>query len=91
MEKSGVCIDVLVYLSGDMIGNIPYSRPDNVGHVVNVTAHGHLFYGRDLFWNGADINGAGNYRIDCMHYGTPRRREVLDIFLSIARRLRAIK
>ena len=57
-------IDLLVYLGGDSILNDDASRPANVGRIVNITGHGSLLLGYDLFLKGDNIQGASNHRLD---------------------------
>ena len=81
LNRSGIFIDALVYMGGDSVGNTRYSRPDNVGKIINITGHGLIFYGYDLVMNGANIDGADNLRVDARHILVPSRRETLT-FLS---------
>jgi hypothetical protein len=76
-----VPIDLLVYLGGDMIGNVPESRPENVGQVLNITGHGFLPRGGDLFFNGADLDGAANRRLDVRHMLLPTRPETVEMLV----------
>ena len=56
LQRDGVYIDCLVYMGGDTIFNTCNSKPANVGQIVNITGHGLVFLGRDLFLNGDDID-----------------------------------
>ncbi len=58
LNAKGVRVDLLVYLGGDTIDNTAASRPPNVGQIVNITGHGYLPRGGDLFFNGTDLDGA---------------------------------
>jgi hypothetical protein len=78
LKGQGVRIDVLVYLGADTIENVPASRPDNVGQIVNITGHGYLPRGGDLFYNGSDIDGAQNQRLDARHMLLPTRPETVQ-------------
>ncbi len=79
LNRDGIRIDTLVYMGGDSIDNTSYSRPDNVGKVINITGHGLIFYGYDLVMNGADIDGAANLRVDARHILIPSRRETVAL------------
>ncbi len=82
LKKKDIYIDLLVYLGGDMVGNRPYSRPDNALKVLNVNAHGLMILGGDLFWNGNDIDGATNVRLGCLHLWIPKNPKALDLVLN---------
>ncbi len=77
--KDGISIDLLVYLSGDYIPNTPKSNPSNVCQLLNITAHGLWATGWDLFFNGSDINGAYNCRLDRRHISVPSQRETMQM------------
>jgi hypothetical protein len=79
LKEQKVRVDLLVYLGGDTIGNVPASRPENVGQVLNITGHGYLPRGGDLFFNGADIDGAQNQRLDARHILLPTRPETVEL------------
>jgi pimeloyl-ACP methyl ester carboxylesterase len=78
LAKERIWVDSLVYVAGDFIKNSPDSSPSNVGHVVNLQAHGYLFSGYDLFFNGEDIAKAQNQRVDTRHMSLPTRNETID-------------
>jgi hypothetical protein len=78
LQKQGVALDLLVYLGGDQIANTPACRPANVGQILNITGHGWLLHGRDLFCNGADLDGAKNQRLDVRHMLLPTRAETVE-------------
>jgi hypothetical protein len=78
LKADQVCIDLLVYLGGDMIRNVPRSRPENVGRILNITGHGCVLYGYDLFFRGDQIDGACNLHLDARHFGLPSQREAID-------------
>jgi hypothetical protein len=75
-------VDRLVYLGGDFIPNSPGSRPSNVAAVVNIRGHGAMFSGRDLFFNGADLDHASNLRLDSRHFLLPSREQTMDTLAS---------
>lgn len=70
-------VDLLIYLVGDYVMNTPKSRPANVCRVANIRAKGMVFTGGDLIFNGADIDGARNCKLDCRHILVPSRKETL--------------
>jgi hypothetical protein len=78
LNTKGVAIDLLVYLGGDTIDNTPASRPSNVGQLVNITGHGYLPRGGDLLYNGTDIDGAQNQRLDARHMLLPTRPQTVE-------------
>ncbi len=80
LNQQGIPIAMVGYLGGDYLRNTPYSRPGNVGRVVNVTGNGFVLTGRNLFFNGTKIDGAANMRLpDAEHYGIPQRPETLAL------------
>jgi hypothetical protein len=87
LKEKSVAIDLLVYVGGDTIANVPESRPTNVGHIVNITGHGFLPRGGDLFFNGTDLDGAANQRLDARHMQLPTRPETVE---TLATRLVAL-
>jgi hypothetical protein len=80
--QEGVKVDLLIYLVGDFIWNTSKSFPSNVCRVVNIRAQGIIFCGGDLFFNGAEIDGAVNYRLDCRHILVPSRRKALELVMD---------
>ena len=72
-------VDLLVYLVGDMLTKSPSTYPPNVGRVLNIRAIGLVLTGGDLFFNGVDIPGARNCRIECRHILVPSRCETLTL------------
>ncbi len=81
-EQEGIRIDLLIYLGGDFIHNSQRSYPDNVCRVLNITAHGSMYSGGDLFFKGADIDGARNYRLATRHYLIPSRKETVALIME---------
>jgi len=64
-------IDLLVYLGGNTLHNVPEDRPDNVGQIVNILATGAI-------WNGDTLDGAINVNYaDVYHFGSPTHPETL--------------
>jgi hypothetical protein len=82
LNDDGTKVDLLVYLVGDFICNTPDSFPPNVCKLVNVRAKGIVLCGGDLFFNGEDIDGALNYKLDCRHILVPSRRECLELVMD---------
>jgi hypothetical protein len=79
IESEGVPIECLIYVSGDTILNTPSSRPANVKHIVNITGHGLIILGRDLFFSGDDIEGAVNLRLDVRHMSVPSNTDTIAL------------
>jgi hypothetical protein len=82
LEKDCIKIDLLVYLAGDLITNTPSSHPSNVDRVVNVRAQGLVLTGGNLFFNGEDMPGARNVRLECRHILVPSRSETLQLMMQ---------
>jgi hypothetical protein len=78
LARDDVRVDLLFYLVGDFLTNTPASQPPNVARVVNVRAQGLVVTGGDLFFNGADLDGARNLRLKCRHILAPSRRETVE-------------
>ncbi len=72
-------VDLLIYLVGDMLTKSPSTYPPNVCRVLNIRAIGLILTGGDLFFNGVDIDGARNCRIECRHILVPSRCETLAL------------
>lgn len=72
-------VDLLVYLGGDLIGDVQSSRPANVRRILNIRGRGLLLTGGDFTFNGADIEGARNAKLDYRHILLPSRRETLTL------------
>jgi len=82
LQREDIAVDRLVYLGGDFIPNTQGSRPSNVATVVNIRGHGSIFSGRDLFFNGADLDHASNLRLDSRHFLLPSREQTMDTLAS---------
>ncbi len=78
LNAKGVRIDLLVYVGGDTIDNTAASRPPNIGQLVNITGHGYLPRGGDLLFNGTDLDGAKNQRLNARHMLLPTRPETVE-------------
>jgi hypothetical protein len=79
VQREGIHIDCLIYLGGDTVFNSPSSRPPNVGQIVNITGHGMIFLGRDIYFKGDDIDGAVNHRVDVRHILLPGQGDTLNL------------
>jgi hypothetical protein len=82
LKGQGIKVDLLVYVGGDTITNVPQSRPENVGQIVNITGHGYLPRGGDLFYNGTDLDGAKNQRVNARHMLLPTRPETVELLAT---------
>ncbi len=82
LDTDGTKVDLLIYLVGDYVKNEPSSRPKNVARVVNVRAKGSAVTGGDYFFNGEDLDGARNHKLECRHILTPSRKETVEIVMS---------
>jgi hypothetical protein len=66
-------IDLLVYLGGNTLEDVPYDRPDNILKLVNILAAG-------CIWNGAQLEGAENLHVtDVFHFGSPTHKQTLEV------------
>ena len=79
VQREGIHIDCLIYLGGDTIFNSPTSRPPNVGQIVNITGHGMIFLGRDIYFKGDNIDGAVNHRVDVRHILLPGQGDTISL------------
>jgi pimeloyl-ACP methyl ester carboxylesterase len=79
LEKDGIRIDCLVYVAGDTVFNTASSKPGNVGQIVNITGHGLIFLGRDIYFKGEDIDGAINHRLDARHMTIPNNNATIAL------------
>lgn len=78
VKDDGVRIDLLVYLGGNTLQNVPHDRPENAVKVVNVLARGGV-------WNGTAFDDAENVRVpDVHHFGSPSHPYTLQ---TLAREL----
>ena len=66
-------IDLLVYLGGNTLEDVPYDRPDNVLKIVNILASG-------CIWNGTHFEEAENIHVtDVWHFGSPTHKKTLEV------------
>jgi hypothetical protein len=71
-EREDIPIDLLVYLGGNTLENIPDDQPENAAHIVNVLAAG-------CIWNGAMLDRAENIHVtDVLHFGSPTHPRTLE-------------
>ncbi len=82
LARDGTRVDLLVYLSGDYVKNTPRWHPDNVCRVLNVRAKGLIYTGGDLFFNGADLDGARNCRLEIRHILTPSHPDSVALVME---------
>lgn len=75
-------IDLVVYLGGDYISNSERAYPCNVERVLNVQGHGICLTGGDLFFKGADIDGARNVRLPVRHILIPSRADTVELLME---------
>jgi len=80
LSEDGIPIALLVYIGGDFLQNDPGCRPGNAARIVNITGHGFLLSGGDLF-RGTELDGAVNLRLACRHMLLPSRWETIDLLM----------
>jgi hypothetical protein len=72
VRSEGINVDLLMYLGGNTLKNIPRDRPENAVRVVNVLAHGYI-------WNGTQFDDAENINVeDVWHFGSPTHPRTLE-------------
>jgi hypothetical protein len=65
VQDDGITIDLLVYLGGNTLSNIPRDQPDNAVRILNILAKGWI-------WHGDNLDRAENIQIDHVwHFGSP--------------------
>jgi hypothetical protein len=73
IEPEGVSVDLLLYLGGNTLKNVPVDRPTNAGQIVNILACG-------CIWNGDTLDGAINLNYDDVyHFGSPTHVKTLTL------------
>jgi hypothetical protein len=73
VKTDGVHIDLLVYLGGNTLDNIPEDKPENAVQIVNILASG-------CIWNGAWMDEAINiHETDVWHFGSPTHPRTLEV------------
>ncbi len=71
--KDNIAVDLLVYIGGNTLANVPQSRPENAGKVVHILSKGDG-------WTGRPIDGAENvHYADVWHFGAPTHAETLQL------------
>jgi len=71
-QREDIPVDLLVYLGGNTLENIPDDQPENASHIVNVLASGFI-------WNGATFDRAENIHVtDVWHFGSPSHPRTLE-------------
>ena len=91
LDCRGVWVDLLVYIGADYMKDTDFARPRNAGRILNITGHGFIGTGGDLLYNGAEISGASNYRLDARHFGLPKQPETLGAVLQTVAELHVEK
>lgn len=81
LDKKAESVDLLIYIGGDRIFDVPKSRPDNVARIINISGHGYLPTGGNLFFNGTELQGATNVRLPDWHIQLPTRPVTVEHFL----------
>jgi hypothetical protein len=72
VAKDGIDIDLLVYMGGNTLKNVPKDRPCNAHRVINILACG-------CIWNGAVMDNALNIQYDDVyHFGSPAHHVTLQ-------------
>jgi len=82
LYEKGVVVDLLVYIGGDRIFDVPKSCPDNAVQILNITGHGYLPTGGNLFFNGTELTGATNVRLPDWHIQLPSRFTTMEMLLN---------
>jgi hypothetical protein len=73
VEPEGVTIDLLLYLGGNTLQNVPADRPANATQIVNILACGSI-------WNGDTLDNAINITYpDVYHFGSPTHVRTLTL------------
>ncbi len=73
VEGKGIQIDLLFYLGGNTLHNVPEDRPANAAQIVNILASG-------CIWNGDTLDNAINVNYtDVYHFGSPTHAQTLTL------------
>jgi hypothetical protein len=81
VKNDGIKIDLLVYLGGNTLRNVPRDQPENVCRMINILANG-------CIWNGDHLERAENIQVDHVwHFGSPSHPYTLEL---LARELAAL-
>jgi hypothetical protein len=77
----GIPIDLLMYMGGNTLENVPDDRPENALRIVNILACG-------CIWNGATLDGAENINLDDVwHFGSPSHARTIE---TLTRQMAAV-
>jgi hypothetical protein len=72
-KDDGIKIDLLVYLGGNTLKNVPRDQPENVCRIVNILAQG-------CVWNGDTLDRAENVQVmGRWHFGSPSHPFTLQV------------
>lgn len=82
LGEDGTQVDLLVYLAGDLIRDVPSSRPCNVGRVLCIRANGLVLAGGNVLFNRDDLTGARNARLECGHFQLASQPVTLELILE---------
>ena len=76
IEPEGIPIDLLVYLGGNTLKNVPEDRPANATRIINILATGAV-------WNGDTLDDAVNLNYsDVYHFGSPTHERTLGLLAA---------
>lgn len=83
LTRSGVPVEVLGYIGGDFLRNNTSTQVPGVGRVVNIRGDGYVLTGGNLLFNGTDISGASNVRLEGTdHYDLPSHPSTVESLSS---------
>jgi hypothetical protein len=73
VKHDSINIDLLVYLGGNTLKNVPRDQPENVTRMINILANG-------CIWNGDTLERAENVQVQGVwHFGSPSHPYTLDL------------
>jgi hypothetical protein len=80
LESDGIDIDLLAYIGGDTLQNTSEYRPAKAHRILNVTGKGCPWLLGGLVFDGVDIDGADNLRLEqAGHYEVPTDPKTLEL------------
>jgi hypothetical protein len=80
LRAEAIPVDLLVYLGGDTLTNSPEDRPVNARRIVNITAEGCNWLFAGLIWQGVEMDGVENLRLENVdHFHVPTNERVLRL------------
>lgn len=83
MIRDGVPVALVGYIGGDYLQDNAETRLVGAGRVVNITGDGHMLTGRNLLFNGTEITGARNVRLNGIrHFNLPRHPQTFATLLE---------